>query len=51
MSDPVPGHMDIMRDWFLLSDMKGEEHAEAIARIEEWLSKKERARKRRPRDP
>jgi len=37
MGDPVPGPLDILRDWFNLPEMKGKERAEAIARLEEWL--------------
>ena len=47
MGDPIPSQFDILRIWFHLPEMKGEERAEAIARIEEWLSKKKKARKSR----
>jgi len=46
MGDPVPGPLDILRDWFHLPEMKGEERAEAIARIEEWLRIKARISRR-----
>ena len=37
--DPVPGPLDILREWFELSKKTGKERAEAIARLEEWLRK------------
>jgi len=37
--DPVPGPLDILREWFELSKKTGKERAEAIARLEEWLGR------------
>jgi len=45
MGDPVPGPFDILRDWFHLPEMKGEERAEAIARIEALLSRRNKYRR------
>ncbi len=42
MGDPIPGPLDITRIWFHLPDMKGEARAEAIAKLEEWLNKRDR---------
>ena len=45
--DPVPGHLDILREWFELPEKKGKERDEAVARLEEWLRKAENRRKTR----
>ena len=40
--DPIPGPHDMLRLWYRLPELRGEERAEAIAKLEEWLRKHER---------
>lgn len=47
MGDPVPSGLDIMREWFELSDKLGKELEESISRIENFIRIKDRARTRR----
>ena len=39
MGDPVPGPHNMLRLWYRLPELKGEERAEAMARLEEFLKK------------
>ena len=38
--DPIPRPFDMLRLWFRLPELGGEELAEAIAKLEEWLRKR-----------
>ncbi len=48
MGDPIPSQLDILGLWFRLRDLKGDELAEAIAKLEEWLRIKAQQRRTRP---
>ena len=39
MGDPIPSQLDILGLWFRLRDLEGDELDEAVAKLEEWLSK------------
>ena len=45
--DPIPGPLDILRDWYQLPFLKGKAKKEAIDRIEKWLEKRTHGNKRR----
>ena len=38
--DPIPRPYDMLRLWHRLPELRGEERAEAIARLEGWLRKR-----------
>jgi len=42
LGDPVLTHFDIRREWFELPSKKGREREESIARLEEFLKKREK---------
>ena len=39
MGDPIPSPLDILRLWFRLRNLEGEELDEAVTKLEEWLKK------------
>ena len=47
MGDPVPGPLDILRLWYRLPDLEGDELDEAVATLEAWLARREAGRSKR----
>jgi len=39
MGDPIPGPLDILKLWFRLRYLEGDELDEAVTKLEEWLKK------------
>ena len=37
--DPIPGPHDMLRLWYRLPDLEGDELDEAVATLEEWLAR------------
>ncbi len=38
--DPIPGPLDILRDWYQLPTLEGDARVEAQKRIDQWLEKR-----------